>query len=60
MMERADTVSLCPSSHTKSLDVVGPSSEAVSGDECMSDLKSEASSDDSEGEDDDLGQNVCS
>ena len=58
-MERADTVSLCPSGHTASLDEAGPSSEAVPGDEHTSDLESEASSDDSEGEDDDLGQSVA-
>ena len=59
VMERADTVSLCPSGHTASLDEAGPSSEAVPGDEHTSDLESEASSDDSEGEDDDLGQSVA-
>ena len=60
VMETADTVSLCPSVRTRSLSEAGPSSDAVPSDEHTTGEEVEASSDDSEADDDDdLGWNVA-
>ena len=58
VMETADTVSLCPSVRT-TLSEAGPSSDTVPSDEHTTGEEVEASSDDSEVDDDDLGSSVA-